>query len=348
MAKVKRLRAESNGNRTFISDFVGTAEALAQTIDGLGITKDFVLTRVLTGVNTAVNLTISDRGGVIMRNKFFGVRGGDNLVVPKGIYLYAIGEYDTTEPRTTTTGSQYYQNYIYYLDTSDTPKTGLSTDYSALTGVWEIINGTKTSKMTISEYQKFYMSLAVMWNWDQIDMPLPNNSIGLDQMQDISVSTRKIADGAVTTFKVADGAITAPKLSLNAVTSRSLDVEAVDYSSFKKGTIPKPNLTVTSVTAVSGRLAPFLGTLIWLEPDINEDYLTEITLPVPASSPTIMAPLQLEIIANDNVTAYTLTLQINSQTDQLKTYTMPPNSKAIHIKCYAINNIWRILACKAI
>lgn len=282
MAKVKRLRAESNGNRTFISDFVGTAEALAQTIDGLGITKDFVLTRVLTGVNTAVNLTISDRGGVIMRNKFFGVRGGDNLVVPKGIYLYAIGEFDTTEPRTTTTGAQYYQNYIYYLDTSDTPKIGLSTDYSALTGVWEIINGAKTSKMTISEYQKFYMSLAVMWNWDQIDMPLPNNSVGPDQMQDISVSTRKIADGAVTTAKIANGAITVSK--------------------FADGLMPG-RFYITTDTAISGPLTLVPWNYLIMERD-SDNRPDNITINLTNPSGTISGSIIKMVVWNAGATQF--------------------------------------------
>lgn len=229
MTQVKRMRSVANGNRTFITDFTSISDAVFDVMAALPFANNnFCISRAVVNGGSAPSIVINRYGGVFMRSKFFGAyNDADTLSIPKGWYLYAIGELDTTQPRTSTTGASYSQNYVYSLVASANPQTGLSTDYDSLTGKWEIINGATTGAMTVDEYVAWGRNLIAPWGWNSLPGSLPENFVTSDEL----------ADGAVTTSKVADGAITSRKLGYGAVDVNAMGNKAVTQTAVGSNTV---------------------------------------------------------------------------------------------------------------
>ena len=228
MAQVKRMRSVANGNRTFITDFTSIANALFSAIAGLPFANNnFCISRAVVNGGSAPSITINRYGGVFMRNKFFGTADDGVLSIPQGWYLYAVGELDTTQPRTSTTGASYSQNYVYYLVASQTAQTGLATDYDALTGKWEIINGATTAAMTTDAYVSWGKNLVAPWGWGSLPGALPADFVTSDELADGAVIASKVADGAITSRKLGYGAVDVNAMGNNAVTQSAVGSNTV-------------------------------------------------------------------------------------------------------------------------
>lgn len=227
---IKKLRSVSNGNRTFMSDFVSVANTLFNVVAGLPFRsgKNFHISGATVTGGSNPNLTIGRYGGVFMGNKFFGsTNDADTLTVPKGYYLYAIAELDTTQPRTSTTGVSYSQNYAYSLVVSSTAQTGLSTNYDDPTGKWEIINGAQTGALSTELYVAYMRTLLIVWDWSSLPPTLPDNS----------VMSSSIADGAVTSGKLGNNAVRNTNISAGSVSSLALASQSVTQQKIFPGVV---------------------------------------------------------------------------------------------------------------
>lgn len=214
MATIKKFIATSNGNRVFVSDLA----AMADTIFGMmGAWPCPIPYCILKGVIGPQNtsLRINKGGGVLMYGKFFPTPNGDTLSIPKGSYLYAKAQNDTTEPRTSSTGQSYYQNVVYSLMVTTAKQMGTSTDYEAETGLWEIVDGAVTGLMEITTWIAYVKSISTLWRWDYIDNNLPANIVQTQAVADSAITTPKMAPGAVTNAILAPGAVTLNKLAFS-------------------------------------------------------------------------------------------------------------------------------------
>lgn len=214
MATIKKFIATSNGNRVFVSDLA----AMADTIFGMmGAWPCPIPYCILKGVIGPQNtsMRINNGGGVLMYGKFFPTPNGDTLSIPKGSYLYAKAQNDTAEPRTSSTGQSYYQNIVYSLMVTTAKQTGISTDYEAETGLWEIVDGGVTGVMETTAWIAYVKSISTLWRWDYIDNNLPANIVQTQAVADAAITTPKMAPGSVTSAILAPGAVTLNKLAFS-------------------------------------------------------------------------------------------------------------------------------------
>lgn len=214
MATIKKFIATSNGNRVFVSDLA----AMADTIFGMmGAWPCQIPYCILKGVIGPQNtsMRINNGGGVLMYGKFFPTPNGDTLSIPKGSYLYAKAQNDTAEPRTSSTGQSYYQNIVYSLMVTTAKQTGISTDYEAETGLWEIVDGGVTGVMETTAWIAYVKSISTLWRWDYIDNNLPANIVQTQAVADAAITTPKMAPGSVTSAILAPGAVTLNKLAFS-------------------------------------------------------------------------------------------------------------------------------------
>ena len=161
----------SNGNQVYVSDLAAMAQNAVnlfsalplRTFDEPVIMGDFKIDYEVGGA--PVLYSFDGQGAVFLCNKIFGLNsGGIDVSIPKGTYLYGLAVANTTQPRVSSTGINYSQFIDYSLQLTTTPRTDVTSDITAQTGVFELINGAATAAMTDGQYISALKYLLTVWN----------------------------------------------------------------------------------------------------------------------------------------------------------------------------------------
>lgn len=309
MATIKKFIATSNGNRVFVSDLAAMADTIFGMMGAWPCPIPYCILKGVIGPHNT-SLRINKGGGVLMYGKFFPTPNGDILSILKGSYLYAKAQNDTAEPRTSSTGQSYSQNIVYSLMVTTAKQTGISTDYEAETGLWEIVDGAATMAMDVPTWIAYVKSISTLWRWDYIDNNLPANIVQTQAVADAAITTPKMAPGAVTNAILAPGAVTLNKLAFSV---------GMPY-------MPSYRHTITDTTV---HATPWVWLVI-----AASDQARKITITTETPPSSEGAPIKIVV---SNKTQFGLSL-ILTQPNDITTYLINIPSQTILI----VDGVWMI------
>lgn len=157
----------SNGNQIYVSDLAAMAQNAVDLMSILPLRSfeepvflgDFVF-----DVEAMELYSPKGEGAVFLNNKVFGLNsGGTDVSFGRGVYIYGIAEPSTAQPRTSTTGVAYSQYVDYYIAAQQSPLPDVTSDITAQTGVFLLVDGAETAAMTTSQLIAYFKHITTAW-----------------------------------------------------------------------------------------------------------------------------------------------------------------------------------------
>lgn len=209
MPKIYQFNSTDGRNQIYVDDLKRISDATADAFRSLPWTTPVAIANAKLGGS---GLEITPSTFVVVNGIVFGC--DITATVPASQYLYAVCEYDTTQPRNKAEGGTYQQAVVRYLKVSSSKLS--DTDPSnapVFPGIGEyLIYGpgasTKVSFKSDGTIIPFDLSLVI-----------PSGGISSEYIGPLAVQTEDIANRAVTTVKLADNSVSRSKLD------NSLDLE---------------------------------------------------------------------------------------------------------------------------
>lgn len=200
MGVIKQFNNVEGGNQIYVDDFKNISDAARNALASLPWTRPVAICNAfITGDNNGLSITPETL--VAINGVVFG--SDITATVTNTQYLYAVCEYDTTTPRTDSTGSSYYQAVTRKLRVSDSqlPSTDLS-NASVFPGI-----GTY-----LIMSPGLFFNASVVRSGSGAFAPFASDIIGNGY-----VTNQSIADGAVSNSKIGDNAVNYEKVANGAV-----------------------------------------------------------------------------------------------------------------------------------
>lgn len=279
MPKIYQFNSTDGRNQIYVDDLKRISDATADAFRSLPwMTPVAIANAKLSGSG----LEITPSTFVVVNGIMFGC--DITTIVSATKYLYAVCEYDTSQPRNKAEGGTYQQAVVRYLKVSDSKLS--DTDYnnaSVFPGLGEYLIYGPDSDVEVP-FKKDGSTIPF-----DLSLVVPSGGISSDYIGPLAVTTEDIANGAVTnpkigtgavsTNKIAGGAVTTQKIAAHAVTRQELDNDLDLQTKFAAGTINNGE----SITAPS---VMFLGTnsvlaryeLYVADANLMNDYMLPITL----------------------------------------------------------------------
>lgn len=222
MAKqVKKFVSTSNGNQVYVTDVASIADFAASFIQSLPW-RASTLPVLLNGWTFSMNKINAAAGCyAYLSGKLF--YGDYSFTVGRGEFVYAEAQYDTSEPRTSTTGVEYYQSIVYTIRKGGTlAESGIEADLTQPIGKFVLINGAATGLMNDEMFMEHAYTLFNFLNPIHMSRFVTNPITSNTNFVTGSVPGNAIADGGVSTVKLAGGAVTGPKLAEGSVSASNI------------------------------------------------------------------------------------------------------------------------------
>lgn len=283
MARIYQFNHTDGRNQIYVDDLQRISDATTNIMGSLPWTKPVAISNAkLSGSG----LEITPDTFVVINGVVFGC--DTTATVSASQYLYAICEYDTTQPRNKADGGNYQQAVVRYLKVSDSRLS--DTDYNnvkTFPGLGEyIIAGIGQEGDPDNEIPFREDGTTIPFD---ISLVIPSGGITSDFIGPLAVTTEDIANGAVTspkigtgaiiTDKIADGAVTTQKIAAHAVTRQELDNDLDLQTKFAAGLVNNgESLTAPMIGFLGANSALASYELYVANSNLMSDYMLPITL----------------------------------------------------------------------
>lgn len=120
MGVIKQFNSEQGPNQIFVDDFANISDSLINAISGLPWTTPLSICGAsFSGSGSSKVLNITPKTLVVVNGVVFG--SDVTVQMTSTQYLYAVCAYDTSTPRQTSGGDQYYQAVVRSIKVTDSP-----------------------------------------------------------------------------------------------------------------------------------------------------------------------------------------------------------------------------------
>lgn len=120
MGVIKQFNSEQGPNQIFVDDFANISDSLINAISGLPWTTPLSICGAsFSGSGSSKVLNITPKTLVVVNGVVFG--SDVTVQMTSTQYLYAVCAYDTSTPRQTPGGDQYYQAVVRNIKVTDFP-----------------------------------------------------------------------------------------------------------------------------------------------------------------------------------------------------------------------------------
>lgn len=282
MAKIYQFNHTDGRNQIYVDDLQRISDATTNIMGSLPWTKPVAIANAKLG---EFGLEITPDTFVVINGVVFGCDTTATVSVSQ--YLYAICEYDTTQPRNKADGGNYQQAVVRYLKVSDSRLS--DTDYNnvkTFPGIGEYI--------IASIGQEGDPNNEIPFRGDGTTIPfdlslvVPSGGITSDFIGPLAVTTEDIADSAVTSIKIGTGAVrtmniadrsvTSQKIASHAVTRNELDNDLDLQTKFASGVVRDGMSLTAPMVAMFTTLSQSSYELYVADTNLMDDYLLPITL----------------------------------------------------------------------
>lgn len=282
MAKIYQFNHIDGRNQIYVDDLQRISDATTNIMGSLPWTKPVAIANAKLGES---GLEITPDTFVVINGVVFGCDTTATVSVSQ--YLYAICEYDTTQPRNKADGGNYQQAVVRYLKVSDSRLS--DTDYNnvkTFPGIGEYIiasigkEGDPDNEIHFrgdGTTIPFDLSLVVPSGGITSDLIGPG-AVGTEDIAYAAVTSTKIGTGAVSTNKIAGGAVTTQKIAAHAVTRQELDNDLDLQTKFSGGVVRDSMSLTAPMVAMFATLSQSSYELYVADTHLMDDYLLPITL----------------------------------------------------------------------
>ena len=232
MGVIKQFNNVDGGNQIYVDDFKNISDAAHNVLSALPWTRPVAICNAfITGDNNGLSITPATL--VAINGVVFG--SDITATVTNTQYLYAVCEYDTTTPRTDSTGAPYYQAVTRKLRVSDSPLP--STDLSNAS----VFPGIGT-----------YLIMAPGFSFNS-SVVMSGSSFApftADIVGNGYVTNQRLADGAVSKGKIGDNEVNYEKVAAGAVKHIIGQPEPISSSTTKS--LSNKNIQIYSLIRSAG------------------------------------------------------------------------------------------------
>ena len=232
MGVIKQFNNVDGGNQIYVDDFKNISDAAHNVLSALPWTRPVAICNAfITGDNNGLSITPATL--VAINGVVFG--SDITATVTNTQYLYAVCEYDTTTPRTDSTGAPYYQAVTRKLRVSDSPLP--STDLSNAS----VFPGIGTYLI---------MSPGLSFNSSVVMSGSSFAPFTADIVGNGYVTNQRLADGAVSKGKIGDNEVNYEKVAAGAVKHIIGQPEPISSSTTKS--LSNKNIQIYSLIRSAG------------------------------------------------------------------------------------------------
>lgn len=278
MPKIYQFNSTDGRNQIYVDDLKRISDATADAFRSLPWTAPVAIANAKL---ESGGLKITPSTFVVVNGIVFGC--DTTATVSASQYLYAVCEYDTSQPRNKAEGGTYQQAVVRYLKVSDSKLS--DTDYnnaSVFPGLGEYLIYGPDSDIEVP-FKKDGTTIPF-----DLSLVVPSGGISSDYIGPLAVTTEDIANGAVTnpkigtgavsTDKIAGGAVTTQKIAAHAVTRQEIDADLDMQTKFSSGVVNDGMSLTAPCVMMFGTLDQSTYELYVTETYLMEDYLLPITL----------------------------------------------------------------------
>lgn len=278
MPKIYQFNSTDGRNQIYVDDLKRISDATADAFRALPWTTPVAIANAKMGGS---GLEITPSTFVVVNGIVFGC--DITATVSASQYLYAVCEYDTTQPRDKAEGGTYQQAVVRYLKVSSSKLS--DTDPSnapVFPGIGEyLIYGIGAF------YEAPFKSDGTTIPFD-LSLVIPSGGISSEYIGPLAVQTDDIANGAVTNPKIgtgavntnnlAGGAVTTQKIAAHAVTRQEIDADLDMQTKFSSGVVIDGGSLTAPCVMMFATLGQSTYELYVTETYLMDDYLLPITL----------------------------------------------------------------------
>lgn len=230
MGVIKQFNYVQGANQLYVEDFANISNSANNALAGLPWTTPLsICNAYFSGSGPSKVLKITPDTLVVVNGIVFG--SDVTVQMTSSQYLYAVCEYDTSQPRQEGESEQYYQAVVRKIKVSDSPLS--DTDLSNAS----VFPGIGNYQILSPNFSDSTGSIQV--NSDGSISPfksvIPDNAVTAEKIADGAIGSDGLASGAVTQEKIADGAIGENNIANGAVTQEKIANGSVGFDQIADG-----------------------------------------------------------------------------------------------------------------